>query len=191
MVGIYVFIAICLLVPCAIAGYYIYVSVQNKKAKRKLETRKVTADLFYRSKNLQYMAKVFKKKDSDAYILKTQIAIFAVGGEVTALGENPNSFYIGGLRLTVKDRSGNVVGSYYYDNTIMYDENEVQEGTTGIKDIKKERCIDFDIDLAPGAVNPDGSCDLLLDSEGSATKAYWSYDEKVTGIPCKREASAK
>lgn len=63
MVGIYVFIAICLLVPCAIAGYFIYISVQNKKSKRKLETRKATADLFYRSKNLQYMAKVFKKSD--------------------------------------------------------------------------------------------------------------------------------
>jgi len=191
MAILYVIIAICILVPCAIAGYFIYISVQNKKSERKFETRKVTADLFYQSQNLQYMAKVFKKKDRDAYILKTQIVIYVEGGEVMALGENPNSFYIGGLSLTVKDRSGNIVGSYYYDNTIMYGENEVQEGTTGIKGIKKERNIDFDIDLAPGAVKPDGSCDLLLDSKGTVTKAYMSFDEIVTGIPCKKEASAR
>lgn len=189
MVGIYVFIAICLLVPCAIAGYFIYISVQNKKSKRKLETRKVTADLFYQSKNLQYMAKIFKKKDSDAYIMKTQLVHLECNSAEAA--ETPDAFYIGSMSLTVRDKDGNIYGKYVYENTIRYGENEVREGTLDIKDLKKNQVIDFDIDLAPGAVKPDGSFDLLVDSDGLVMKYYSLCDETVTGIPCKKEANAQ
>ena len=60
-----------------------------------------------------------------------------------------------------------------------------------IKDIKKNQVVEFDIDLAPGAVKHDGSFDLLVDSHGSVMRFSVLFDEIVTGIPCKKEASAE
>lgn len=189
MIILYIIIAICAIIICAVIGYYLSFYIRRRNNNKIFLKRKATADLFYQSKNLQYMAKIFKKKNSDAYILKIQIVHLEINSAEAK--ENPDAFYIGGMSLTVRDKDGNVYGKYYYDNTIKYGENEVREGTLDIKDVKKNKIIDFDIDLAPGAVKPDGSFDLLVDSQGLVMKYYTLCDETVTGIPCKKEANAQ
>lgn len=184
-----ILIAIAAIFICAVIGYFLSFYIRRRKNNKKFLMRKATADLFYQSKNLQYMAKIFKKKDSDAYILKTQMVLLVC--DSAAAAENPDAYYIGSMYLTVKNRNDKVVGSYDYDYAILYGENEVKEGTTGIKDFKKNQFIDFDIELAPEAINPDGSFDLLVDSFGYVFKSDLVFDEKVTGIPCKKEANTQ
>lgn len=165
--------------------------IKTLKNKKKVNARIATSDLFYESKNIQYMAKVFKKKDSDAYIMKMQLVTYVGDDKQMMSVKQPQSFYIGCMVLTVRDKNGTIYGSYLYDNTVKYGENEVREGMLDIKDIIKSQVVEFDIDLAPGAVKPDGSFDLLVDSKGSVTRFSVSFDEMVTGIPCKKEAGAK
>lgn len=169
----------------------IRVVIRNAKNKNKVNKRIATSDLFYESKNVQYMAKVFKKKDSDAYIMKMQLVTYVGDDKQMMSVREPESFYIGCMVLTVRDKNGTIYGSYFYDNTVKYGENEVREGMLDIKDIIKSQVVNLDIDLAPGAVKPDGSFDLLVDSKGSVTRFSVFFDETVTGIPCKKEANAQ
>lgn len=189
MIILYIFIAICVIIICAVIGYYLSFYTRRRKNNKIFLKRKATADLFYQSKNLQYMAKIFKKKDSDAYIMKIQLVHLECKSAEAA--ETPDAFYIGSMSLTVRDKDGNIYGNYVYDNTVKYGENEVREGTLDIKDIIKSQVINFDIDLAPGAVKPDGSFDLLVDSQGIVIRFHLLCDEIVTGIPCKKEANAQ
>ena len=183
-------IVIEVIIAIAFIGLLVF-AIKILKNKKKVNARIATSDLFYESKNVQYMAKVFKKKDSDAYIMKMQLVTY-IGDDRTMMHtREPQSFYIGSMVLTVKDKNGNIYGTYMYDNTIKYGENEVREGMLDIKDIKKNQVVEFDIDLAPGAVKPDGSFDLLVDSHGSVMRFSVLFDEIVTGIPCKKEASAE
>ncbi|MBR2485990.1 MAG: hypothetical protein IKB54_06605 [Clostridia bacterium] len=165
--------------------------IRNAKNKNKVNKRIATSDLFYESKNVQYMAKVFKKKDSGAYIMKMQLVTYVGDDNHLMSVREPQSFYIGCMTLTVRDKNGTIYGSYLYDNTVKYGENEVREGMLDIKDIIKRQVVEFDIDLAPGAVKPDGSFDLLVDSHGSVMRFSVLFDEIVTGIPCKKEANTQ
>ena len=165
--------------------------IRNAKNKNKVNKRIATSDLFYGSKNVQYMAKVFKKKDSGAYIMKMQLVTYVGDDNHLMSVREPQSFYIGCMTLTVRDKNGTIYGSYLYDNTVKYGENEVREGMLDIKDIIKRQVVEFDIDLAPGAVKPAGSFDLLVDSHGSVMRFSVLFDEIVTGIPCKKEANTQ
>lgn len=189
MIILYIIIAVCVIIICAVIGYFLSFYSRRRNNNKIFLKRKATADLFYQSKNLQYMAKIFKKKDSDAYIMKIQLVHLECKSAEAA--ETPDAFYIGSMSLTVRDKDGNIYGKYFYDNTVKYGENEVREGTLDIKDLKKNQVIDFDIDLAPGAVKPDGSFDLLVDSQGIVISFHLLCDEIVTGIPCKKEANAQ
>ena len=69
-------------------------------------------------------------KDGRLYMNATYIVAGMLAGK-----------YIDAKGITVKDKNGNIYGTYLYDNTIKYGENEVREGMLDIKDIKKNQTI--------------------------------------------------